>query len=87
LEVLHANLLQNIGELTAVENLFQNALEANPELAGVWCDLGKHYHYNYKHVEAWQCYAAARSIAPRHFLLKEILDLETKLRQDFADYL
>lgn len=86
LDVFAANNLENAGETQEAEQRYLKVLSVNPELAGVWCDLGQNYHQSYRHMEAWHCFEAARRIAPRYSLLKVVDSLEACLLRDFAKY-
>ncbi len=86
LDFLTASARQNMGRTEDIEQLFLNVLAVNPELAGVWCELGKHYYFGFRHEDAWHCFDAAKRIAPSNPLLADILVNEAKLLHDFKDY-
>ena len=86
LDVYHAFLLEQVGNTDEMESLFLQTLAKYPTLTGVWCELGNHYGKTFRHLEAWHCFYAARSIYPRYPSLEGINHLEEMLLRDFASY-
>ena len=66
--------------------LFLAALAADPRITGAWVDLGNIYYNGFRADAAWACWDAARSLRPQHYLVKQVDDLERKLRADHSEF-
>ena len=67
-------------------DLFVGALEVNPYIAGVYKDLGDIHYRQYDMYTAWQCWDAARDLAPSHFMLGDIQKLEQHLETEYPEF-
>jgi hypothetical protein len=86
LDVFAGNLLLAAGRRAeGIERLLR-VLRARPLLAGPWADLGSAYAGGYRVAAAWQCWGAARAIAPAHRLLEGPAAFERQLRDRHPDY-
>jgi hypothetical protein len=65
---------------TRGEQLLFDAVRKDPYIVGVWHDLADYYYRSFHMTEAWACIDAARRIAPDHFMLKPINEMEQALR-------
>lgn len=86
LKAVEANLRQAAGEVRDAEALLFEALEADPYLIGAWMDLGRLYYGQYRTVQAWRCWDAARRLAPGHPMTRDIDDLEKRLVSGFPEF-
>lgn len=59
--------------------LLEEALAANPRLAGAWLDLGHLYRRANRQPRGWACWDRARALAPGHPLLQDLACLEASI--------
>ncbi|TFW15542.1 hypothetical protein [Duganella callida] len=64
LKVFEANNRARMGQVKEAQQLFVEALEANPALAGAYKDLGDVLLMQYDSPRAWRCWDAGRRLAP-----------------------
>jgi hypothetical protein len=86
LNIFEANTRHSLHQGDKAIDLFLTALAADPTITGGWVDLGKLYYNNFSAEAAWACWDAARILRPAHFLLKQVDDLERKLRTDHPEF-
>ena len=55
-------------------------------IVGAWKDLGDLYYQSYNPQAAWACWAAARSLNPKHNLLITVTEFETKLKTENPEF-
>ncbi len=65
---------------------FQKAIAKNPNITGVFKDLGELYGSKYDMENEWKCFDIALHINPRHSMSQGIQGLKAKLREDFPLY-
>jgi hypothetical protein len=86
LNIFEANTLLGLHQDHKAIDLFLSALAVDPTVTGAWIDLGKLYYGDYNAEAAWACWDAARSIRPTHYMLKQVDDLERRLRTDHPEF-
>ncbi|HMX16278.1 MAG TPA: hypothetical protein PKD29_05445 [Rhodocyclaceae bacterium] len=86
LKGVEANLRQGAGDVREAEKLLVEAVDAEPYLIGAWMDLGRLYYGQYRTIQAWRCWDAARRLAPGHPMTREIDDLEKRLAAGFPEF-
>ena len=86
LSIFEANTRLALHQGDRAADLFLAALAADPNITGAWVDLGTVYYSDFRADAAWACWDAARSLRPTHFLLKQVDDLERKLRTDHPEF-
>ena len=86
LKIFRANIHGNFGELDEAEDLFLDALDENPFLAGAWKDLGDIYYRRFAMPDAWRCWDLGRRINPDFPTFEMIDDRERSLRERLPDY-
>jgi len=69
----------------AVRNLLA-VINEQPLLAGVWHDLGDMAMRGFDTTKAFDCWEIARHLAPNHFLLKNVTELEEELVKSHPEY-
>ncbi len=86
LDIFIANLKLALGDAAEAERLFLTVLSAHPRIAGVYHDLGGLYMQRYEVIKAWQCWDAARHLAPTHPMLEKVIQYGEHLRKDHPEY-
>lgn len=86
LKVFRANITAALGAPAPATELFLEALEIEPTLAGAWFDLGAAYHAGFDTRSAWKCYDVGRQVAPLHPASAEVEKLEDALRKEHPEF-
>lgn len=86
LRIFHGNHSQNLGDSETAADDYRAALIANPLITGLWKDYGMMLLSSYQAEAAWQCFDAARAIAPSHALVEDVDRLEARLLKDHPEY-
>jgi hypothetical protein len=86
LKIFQANYQTSLGNGDQAVGLFLDALKVNPYIAGVYKDLGDIYYRQYDMHTAWQCWDAARRVAPNHPMLGDIQNLEQHLQAAYPEF-
>lgn len=86
LKIFEADTLMGLHKTNEAEKLFHKIITARPYIAGVYKDLGDLYYGAYDAVMAWRCWDAARNIAPKHKMLIQINEFESKLVKDHPEF-
>jgi hypothetical protein len=79
-------LMQNLHQGPAGLQLYLDALNVQPRLAGAWKDVGDYYYHSYDTDTAWRCWDLGRHLAPQHSMLSSVNRLEAHLRQDYPEF-
>jgi tetratricopeptide (TPR) repeat protein len=66
--------------------LFVEALRANPDIAGVWKDLGDLLYRQFMPAEAWLCWDTGRKLAPQFGNFEPVNRFEQQLARDHPEY-
>ncbi len=85
LGVIRANVLVHAGRPQEAIALQKKALDANPYLAAVYYDIGSAYYSDFSFSLAWRCFEMARKLAPKHFVLRQLDELQARFEKDFPD--
>jgi len=86
LNIFEGNIRFGLHQGARAIDLFLAALAAEPTITGAWVDLGNMYYSAFRADAAWACWDAARSLRPAHYMLKQVDDLERKLRTDHPEF-
>ncbi|MFP2956364.1 hypothetical protein ACLEPN_00665 [Myxococcus sp. 1LA] len=86
LKSFEAGARRTLGEPQEARALLLQVIEANPFFTGAYKDLGDLCVAAWDMGAAWQCWDAARFIAPAHHLLKDVGALEAMLAAEHPEY-
>ena len=86
LDIQRGDLLMYMGRDEEAHAAFLAALKGNPFIAGVWKDLGDLYDKSSETQLAWACWDTARRLYPKHFMLRDVDDLERGLRKNLPEF-
>lgn len=86
LRIFQAGVLSARNENRQAMKLYQEALQGDPHIAGAWKDLGDMYFQAYECEPAWQCWDAARHLAPDFKPLQKVNELEQMLRKEYPEF-
>ncbi len=86
IKIFKANILEGLGNQNDAKRLFFESLEKSPHITGAYKDLGDIYYKEYNTIMAWNCWDIARKINPKHKMLIQVNEFESKLLRDHPDF-
>jgi tetratricopeptide (TPR) repeat protein len=86
LRIFEAGVLSARGQHSGAQRLYLEALKTDPYIAGAWKDLGDMYFQAFECEPAWQCWDAARHLAPEFKGLGQVAELEQMLRKECPEF-
>lgn len=86
LAMMEGSLRRQLGDRRAARDLFLQALEAAPRMAGVYKDLGDILLAEGDAARAWRSWHIGRRLAPQSPVFRAVTELEQKLAQQHPEY-
>lgn len=76
----------SLGDTDVAIECYKSALRANPQIAGVYKDLGDILNEEYAHNWGYRCWDMARWLAPEMSMFDELTATEAELRETYPEY-
>lgn len=86
LKIFEANHHAALGDLKTATTLFTEALQANPQMASAYKDLGDTFLRGFDMERAWRCWDIGRRMAPRFTNFGVVNQFETTLAKNYPEY-
>jgi len=86
IDIMRANILDNLKESKQAISAMKSALTANPLIVGAYHDLGKMYMNEWNMPTAWECFRVAEQVVPEHRLMEDISELEISIESTYPEF-